>query len=47
MVKINIKIPNNETLQALQETDTGTGFTTHKDLKELFKDLGLDNKKHY
>ena len=43
--KIRIQLykqPNDETLQAFRETDTGIGLTRHKNIKALFKDLGLD-----
>jgi antitoxin component of RelBE/YafQ-DinJ toxin-antitoxin module len=39
--------PNELTLQAFEETDTGKGITKHKNLKDLFDDLGLNgDEKH-
>jgi hypothetical protein len=35
------KRPNEETLQAFKETDTGNGITKHRDLAGLLQDLGL------
>jgi len=35
--------PNEETLKAFKETDTGVGLTKHQSLNELFIDLGLDD----
>ena len=36
------KRPNQETLEAFKETDTGTGITKHQSLADLMKDLGLE-----
>lgn len=35
--------PNEETLKAFEETDTGIGLTKHQSIAELFKDLGLED----
>jgi hypothetical protein len=35
------KKPNEETLQAFKETETGIGLTKHTDLSALLSDLGL------
>lgn len=46
--KINSQLqqmPNELTLQAFEETDTGIGLTRHQNLASLFKDLGLNNAK--
>ncbi len=41
------KIPNEITLQAFKETDTGVGLIKHQSLNDLFQDLGLsDDQKH-
>lgn len=39
------KNPNEITLQAFKETDTGEGLTKHQSLAELFNDLGLGDVK--
>lgn len=41
------KIPNEVTLQAFKETDTGVALVKHQNLNNLFQDLGLsDDKSH-
>jgi hypothetical protein len=35
--------PNDLTLKAFAEVDSGDGITTHQTLSELFQDLGFDN----
>lgn len=40
------KIPNESTLQAFKETDTGVGLTKHKSLASLFNDLGISDVKN-
>jgi mRNA interferase YafQ len=37
------KKPNDLTLKAFAEVDSGNGLTTHRSISELFQDLGLDN----
>ena len=41
------KAPNELTLQAFEETDTGIGLVKHQNLDSLFKDLGLNNDRSY
>jgi antitoxin component of RelBE/YafQ-DinJ toxin-antitoxin module len=38
-----IEIPelNRKTLKAIEEAEKGKGFTAHKDMKNLFKKLGI------
>jgi hypothetical protein len=36
------KIPNEETLAAFKETDTGVGLIKHNSLARLLEDLGLN-----
>lgn len=38
---IELKVPNKETKQVLDETDQGIGLVTCKNLDDLFKDLGI------
>ena len=33
--------PNKKTLKAIEETENGKGLTAHKNMKDLFKKLGL------
>lgn len=35
------KKPNKITLKAIEETEKGIGLTTSKDIKDLFKKLGI------
>lgn len=45
MSRINIEVPNESTIQAFKETDTGIGLTKHKNLASLFEDLGLNDQR--
>jgi len=38
--------PNEITLKAFEETDTGSGLTKHHSIADLFIDLGLDDDKN-
>ncbi|HEX4068789.1 MAG TPA: hypothetical protein VHX42_01700 [Candidatus Babeliales bacterium] len=41
MKRKKIKHPNKKTLKAIKETEKGMGLTECKDIKELFKKLGI------
>jgi hypothetical protein len=41
------KTPNELTIQAFTESETGVGLTKHTSMLELFKDLGLDDEKKH
>lgn len=40
------KVPNETTLQAFKEAETGVGLTRHKSLTSLFDDLGISDVKN-
>ena len=40
-IPFDVKIPNKETLKALENSRKGIGLTTYKNSNELFEDLGI------